>query len=91
MGRSIPLNGQIPLVGGRTVKVNEKTGVLFDLSPEAEASLAGKGMSSQISNDCTQKLGAKSSLTLTWKNSQSVFGQLVFTGSPPSRLMMLRQ
>ncbi|HUU16810.1 MAG TPA: hypothetical protein VMW72_06665 [Sedimentisphaerales bacterium] len=37
MGRSIPLNGQIPLVGGRTVKVNEKTGVLFDLSPEAEA------------------------------------------------------
>jgi hypothetical protein len=37
MGHQIPMTGQIPLVGGRPVKVNGKRGVVFERSPEAEA------------------------------------------------------
>jgi hypothetical protein len=37
MGNSIPMNGRIPVAGGRPVKVEGEVGVIFDLSPEAQA------------------------------------------------------
>jgi hypothetical protein len=37
MGRSITMTGQIPLQGGRIVRANGKTGVIYEQSPEAEA------------------------------------------------------
>ena len=37
MGQPIPMEGRIPLAGGRLVKSNGKSGVVYDQSPEAEA------------------------------------------------------
>ena len=37
MGRAVPLTGQVPMIGGRPVKVDDRTGVLFEERPEAEA------------------------------------------------------
>lgn len=37
MGHSIPMNGRIPVAGGRPVKVEGEAGVVYDLSPEARA------------------------------------------------------
>jgi hypothetical protein len=37
MGRPVPMNGQIPTPGGRSVRSNGKKGVVFDESPEARA------------------------------------------------------
>jgi hypothetical protein len=37
MGNRVPMNGQIPLAGGRPVRSDGKTGVVFETSPEAEA------------------------------------------------------
>ena len=39
MGYRIPMDGQIPLSGGRPVKTNDRAGVVFDLPPEAQAFL----------------------------------------------------
>ena len=36
-GYSLPMNGRIPVAGGRPVKKDEKRGWVFDSSPEAEA------------------------------------------------------
>lgn len=36
-GRPVPMTGQIPLFGGRRVKVGNRTGVVFGESPEAQA------------------------------------------------------
>lgn len=37
MGYPVPMDGRIPLAGGRPVKTDDRTGVVFDRSPEAEA------------------------------------------------------
>lgn len=37
MGRSIPMNGQIPVAGGKAVRVDGRSGVIFEEPPEAEA------------------------------------------------------
>lgn len=37
MGRAIPMTGQVPLLGGRPVKVDDRRGVIFEERPEAEA------------------------------------------------------
>lgn len=37
MGQPIPMEGRIPLAGGRIVKSGGKSGVVYDQSPEAEA------------------------------------------------------
>lgn len=37
MGHSVPMTGQILVAGGHFVKVEDKTGVVFDKTPEAEA------------------------------------------------------
>ena len=37
MGNPVPMNGQIPISGGRAVKTKDRSGVVFDRSPEAEA------------------------------------------------------
>jgi len=37
MGQRIPMEGRIPLAGGRPVKSGGKSGVVYDQSPEAEA------------------------------------------------------
>jgi hypothetical protein len=36
-GRTIPMNGRIPIAGGRPVKAVGRTGMIFDAFPEAEA------------------------------------------------------
>lgn len=36
-GYDVPMTGQIPLAGGRPVKTEQRSGVVFDQSPEAEA------------------------------------------------------
>lgn len=85
--RSISLNGQIPLAGGRPVKVNGKTRVMFELSPEAEA--FNRWQRHEFID--IERLHAKA-----WRETVSNldlgdFGQLVFMRSPSSRLMTLRQ
>ncbi|MCX6596302.1 MAG: hypothetical protein NTV70_08040 [Acidobacteria bacterium] len=37
MGQAIPMTGQVPMLGGRLVKVDDRRGVIFDERPEAEA------------------------------------------------------
>lgn len=37
MGQAIPMTGQIPMLGGKAVKVEERRGVIFEERPEAEA------------------------------------------------------
>lgn len=37
MGHPVPMDGRIPLAGGRPVKAGERAGVVFEISPEAEA------------------------------------------------------
>jgi hypothetical protein len=37
MGDRIPMNGQIPVAGGRPVRAGSETGVVFETSPEAQA------------------------------------------------------
>jgi len=37
MGNQIPLNGRIPVAGGRPVKSNGQSGKVFETLPEAEA------------------------------------------------------
>lgn len=37
MGYPVPMDGRVPLAGGRPVKTHDRTGVVFDRSPEAEA------------------------------------------------------
>lgn len=37
MGQHIPLNGRIPVAGGRPVKVDDKAGVIYDSLPESQA------------------------------------------------------
>lgn len=37
LGRDIPMDGRIPMIGGRYVNVEGRGGVVFDDSPEAEA------------------------------------------------------
>ena len=37
MGQAIPMTGQVPMLGGRPVKVDDRTGVIFEERPEAEA------------------------------------------------------
>jgi len=37
MGRTIPMEGRIPVMGGKAVKVEDRRGVVFDERPEAEA------------------------------------------------------
>ena len=37
LGSEVPMTGQIPLAGGRRVKSDGKTGIVFEQSPEAEA------------------------------------------------------
>jgi hypothetical protein len=37
MGQAIPMTGQVPMLGGRAVKVDDRRGVVFEERPEAEA------------------------------------------------------
>jgi hypothetical protein len=37
MGQAIPMTGQIPMLGGKAVKVEDRRGVIFEDRPEAEA------------------------------------------------------
>jgi len=37
LGKSLPMNGRVPIAGGTLVKFEGKTGVVHDLAPEAEA------------------------------------------------------
>ncbi len=37
MGQSVPMTGQIPIIGGKAVKVDDHRGVVFEERPEAEA------------------------------------------------------
>lgn len=37
MGQDVPMNGRIPVAGGRPVKVDDKPGVIYDASPESRA------------------------------------------------------
>jgi len=37
MGHKIPMNGRIPMAGGRPVKAGDRTGVVYERSPESEA------------------------------------------------------
>lgn len=37
MGSVVPMNGRIPVAGGRPVKVDGDAGMVFDLAPEAQA------------------------------------------------------
>ncbi|HEX4277305.1 MAG TPA: hypothetical protein VHZ74_18240 [Bryobacteraceae bacterium] len=37
MGQTVPMTGQIPMLGGRPVKVDDRKGVIFEERPEAEA------------------------------------------------------
>ena len=37
MGQAVPMTGQIPILGGKAVKVDERRSVIFVESPEAEA------------------------------------------------------
>jgi hypothetical protein len=37
MRRSVPMNGQIPVAGGKPVRVEGRSGVVFEETPEAEA------------------------------------------------------
>src|ERR1700730_14961468 len=37
MGQAIPMTGQIPMLGGKAVKVDDRRGVIFEERPEAEA------------------------------------------------------
>ncbi len=37
MGQVIPMTGQVPMLGGRPVKVDDRRGVIFEERPEAEA------------------------------------------------------
>lgn len=37
MGHDLPLDGRIPIAGGRPVKVDDKVGVIYDASPESQA------------------------------------------------------
>jgi len=37
MGQNVPMTGQIPIIGGKAVRVDERRGVVFEERPEAEA------------------------------------------------------
>lgn len=37
MGQNVPMTGQIPIIGGRAVKVDDRRAVVFEERPEAEA------------------------------------------------------
>ena len=37
MGQDVPLTGRIPIAGGRPVKVGDKSGIIYDASPESQA------------------------------------------------------
>ena len=37
MGQNVPMTGQIPIIGGKAVKVDDRRGVVFEERPEAEA------------------------------------------------------
>lgn len=37
MGQNVPMTGQIPIIGGKAVRVGDRTGMVFEERPEAEA------------------------------------------------------